>query len=192
MIATRACLITLLLIASSAYATPPDASRSASAGAGVNSSTNASARIVPVDDRTTQRVQTDGRGAHLGHELCGFSDAGIARYKAALRRSLGNPANFDYAWQYGWGRADSVLLEYQTLHSTDPQDYETRVRRICATLRRIGEKVEKSSDKGSNAASENASDESVNKPTNQSTNKPTNQPTNQPSNNAVGQPASAP
>jgi hypothetical protein len=110
----------------------------ATAGSGVNPE----ARILQVEDSTTQRVQADGRGAHLGREMCGFKSAGIARYKAALKRSLGNPANFDSAWEYGWSRADSTLLEYQTLRTSDPQDYELRVRRMCATLRRIGELVE--------------------------------------------------
>jgi hypothetical protein len=153
MIDIRAAFVTLVLMTSFVSATRASAEggvhQSADQGtdqsatnAAAGSGMNAAARILRVEDSTSQRVQADGRGAHLGHEMCGFTSAGIARYKAALKRSLGNPANFDSAWDYGWSRADSALLQYQTLRTTDPQDYELRVRRMCATLRRIGERVE--------------------------------------------------
>jgi hypothetical protein len=149
MIDLRAAFVTLILMTSFVCATQASAdggvvqnadqgATNAAAFSGVNTET----KVLRIDDSTTQRVQADGRGAHLGREMCGFKSAGIARYKAALKRSLGNPANFDFAWEYGWSRADSTLLEYQTLRTSDPQDYELRVRRMCATLRRIGELVE--------------------------------------------------
>jgi hypothetical protein len=132
MIYIRAAFVTLVLMTSFVCATQASA----------DGAMNTEAKVLRVDDSTSQRVQADGRGAHLGRELCGFTSAGIARYKAALKRSLGNPANFDSAWDYGWSRADSALLEYQTLRTSDPQDYELRVRRMCATLRQIGKLVE--------------------------------------------------
>jgi hypothetical protein len=149
MIDIRAAFVTLILMTTFVCATQASAdgrviqnadqsATNAAAFSGVNTET----KVLRIDDSTTQRVQADGRGAHLGREMCGFKSAGIARYKAALKRSLGNPANFDSAWEYGWSRADSTLLEYQTLRTSDPQDYELRVRRMCATLRRIGELVE--------------------------------------------------
>ena len=38
------------------------------------------------------RIQSAGRGAHLGHELCGYTSAQVADYKERLRRSLSAPA----------------------------------------------------------------------------------------------------
>ena len=140
MIETRAGFVALLLATSFMYA--PHASADAPPAGSVGS--NASASTVADDKVVNERIQSAGRGAHLGHELCGFTSAGLTRFKASLRRSLGNPPEFDSAWDYGWVRASPVLLQFQSLRASDPQDYETRVHLICATLRRNGERVEKS------------------------------------------------
>jgi hypothetical protein len=92
------------------------------------------------DDAVTDRIQSAGRGAHLGHELCGFTPAQIAAYKANLKHALANPPTFDNDWDYGWQRATPALLQYQSLRAGDPQDYESRVHLICATLRTIGKR----------------------------------------------------
>lgn len=141
MIETRAGFVALLLATSFVGAPHANADAPASRSAG----SNASASTTADDEVVNERIQSAGRGAHLGRELCGFTSAGVTRYKASLRRSLGSPAYFDSAWDYGWGRAAPVLLQFQSLRASDPQDYETRVRIICATLRRTGERVEKSS-----------------------------------------------
>ncbi|RFU44732.1 hypothetical protein [Paraburkholderia sp. DHOC27] len=96
------------------------------------------------DQAVSERVQSAGRAAHLGIELCDFTPAGLARFKTSLRRAVGNPADFDDAWNYGWKRAAPVLLQFQSLRASDPQDYALRVRRICSTLRREGKRVEES------------------------------------------------
>lgn len=103
----------------------------------------AQARANP-DGDIGERVSSAGGGAHLGRELCGFTEPGVAHYKASLRRLLGSPADFDNEWDYGWKRAERTILQFQSLRASDPEDYETRVRRICSTLRRNGERVEKS------------------------------------------------
>lgn len=139
MIETRAGFLALMLAISLLCATHAGADASASGSTGSNASTLADDEVV------NERIQSAGRGAHLGRELCGFTSAGVTRYKESLRRSLGSPANFDAAWDYGWGRATPVLLQFQSLRASDPQDYESRVHLICATLRRTGERVEKSS-----------------------------------------------
>lgn len=141
MIETRTGFLALLLATSFVCATHASADASASGSAG----SNASVSTVADKEVVNERIQSAGRGAHLGRELCGFTSADAARYKASLRRSLGSPANFDAAWDYGWGRATPVLLQFQSLRASDPQDYESRVRLICATLRRNGERLEKSS-----------------------------------------------
>ena len=88
-----------------------------------------------------ERIQSAGRGAHLGHELCGYTSAQVAQYKERLRRSLSGPAGFDTEWDYGWKRAEPMLLQYQSLRTGDPQDYEARVRRVCATLRGLAKRL---------------------------------------------------
>jgi hypothetical protein len=131
-----------------------DASAGASAStsanaANANASASATRKAAPTrvvnDEVVNQRVQAAGRGSHLGRELCGVPSARIAHVKESLRRLLNNPPDFDSAWDYGWRRADSVLLQYQALRASDPQDYESRVRLICVTLRRHGERIEKQS-----------------------------------------------
>ncbi|MEW6339122.1 MAG: hypothetical protein AB1704_00340 [Pseudomonadota bacterium] len=94
------------------------------------------------DDALTERIQSDARAAHLGHDLCGYTPEQVARYKANLKRSLANPANFDADWDYGWKQAQSVLLQYQSLKAGDPQDYESRVRLVCARLRNAGKRLQ--------------------------------------------------
>ncbi|MGF7131614.1 hypothetical protein P3T40_003096 [Paraburkholderia sp. EB58] len=89
------------------------------------------------------RIQSAGRGAHLGHELCGYTSAQVADYKERLRRSLSAPAGFDTEWDYGWKRAEPMLLQYQSLRVSDPQDYESRVRLVCATLRSLARRLPK-------------------------------------------------
>jgi hypothetical protein len=101
-----------------------------------------------------ERIQSAGRGAHLGRELCGYTSAQVEDYKGRLRRSLSSPANFDTEWDYGWKRAEPMLLQYQSLRTGDPQDYESRVRLVCATLRSLARRLPKP---GSKAASEAAS-----------------------------------
>ncbi|WP_297356742.1 hypothetical protein [Paraburkholderia sp.] len=98
------------------------------------------------DNAVTDRIQSAGRGAHLGHDLCGFTAAQIANYKANLKRSLSDPPSFDTEWDYGWQRATPTLLQYQSLKVGDPQDYESRVRLVCATLRRTGKRPLKTPD----------------------------------------------
>jgi hypothetical protein len=95
------------------------------------------------DDASTERVQSAGRAAHLGHDLCGYTSEQVARYKGNLKRSLANPASFDTDWDYGWQQAQSVLLQYQSLKAGDPQDYESRIRLVCARLRNEGKRLQK-------------------------------------------------
>jgi hypothetical protein len=75
--------------------------------------------------------------------------AQIATYKANLKRSLSSPPSFDTQWDYGWQRATPTLLQYQSLKVGDPQDYESRVHLVCATLHRIGKRVTKAPDNSS-------------------------------------------
>jgi hypothetical protein len=89
------------------------------------------------------RIQSAGRGAHLGRELCGFKPATVAEYKERLRRSLSAPPEFDTQWDYGWKRAEPILLQYQSLRAGDPQDYESRVRLVCATLHGLARRLPK-------------------------------------------------
>ncbi|SDI85084.1 hypothetical protein [Paraburkholderia phenazinium] len=96
------------------------------------------------DDAMSDQVQSAGRGAHLGRDLCGYTPEQIAHYKADLKRSLASPANFDTDWDYGWQRAQPILLQYQSLKAGDPQDYESRVRLVCATMRNLVKRAEKS------------------------------------------------
>ena len=101
------------------------------------------------DEAVADRIQSAGRGAHLGRDLCGFTAAQIATYKANLKRSLSSPPGFDTQWDYGWQRATPTLLQYQSLKVGDPQDYESRVHLVCATLHRIGKRVTKAPDNSS-------------------------------------------
>ena len=103
------------------------------------------------DDAVAERVQSAGREAHLGRDLCGFTAVQITTYKANLKRSLSDPPGFDSEWDYGWQRATSTLLQYQSLKAGDPQDYESRVRLVCATLHKIGKPVAKSPDNSGQA-----------------------------------------
>lgn len=89
------------------------------------------------------RIQSAGRGAHLGRNLCGYTAGQVGEYKERLRRSLSSPAGFDSEWDYGWKRAEPMLLQYQSLQATDPQDYESRVHLVCATLRSIARRLPK-------------------------------------------------
>jgi hypothetical protein len=89
------------------------------------------------------RIQSAGRGAHLGRDQCGYAPAQVAEYKERLRRSLSAPAGFDTEWDYGWKRAEPMLLQYQSLRVGDPQDYESRVRLVCATLRSLARRLPK-------------------------------------------------
>jgi hypothetical protein len=93
------------------------------------------------------RIQSAGRGAHLGRDLCGYTATQVAQYKVRLRRSLSSPAEFDTEWDYGWKRAEPMLLQYQSLRVGDPQDYESRVRLVCATLHSLARRVPKSTNK---------------------------------------------
>jgi hypothetical protein len=103
------------------------------------------------DDAVNERIQSAGRRAHPGRELCGFTSSGIEEYRASLRRSLAASADFDSQWDYGWTRAEPVLLQYQSLHASDPKDYQSRVRLVCATLRSTANRVLKSQNKDGQA-----------------------------------------
>lgn len=140
MINTRAGLMALMLATSFAYAGHASADTPAAASA----STGTGMRTVADDEVTNERIQSAGRAAHLGRELCGATSASMMRFKESLRHKLDSPADFDAAWDYGWARANAVLLQFQSLKSTDPQDYQHRVRLICATLRRAAQRVENS------------------------------------------------
>jgi hypothetical protein len=94
------------------------------------------------------RIQSAGRGAHLGRDLCGFTAAQVATYKANLKRALSDPPSFDTEWDYGWQRATPTLLQFQSLKVGDPQDYESRVHLVCATLRKVTRRVAKAPDSG--------------------------------------------
>jgi hypothetical protein len=141
MINTRAGLMALLVATS--FAHPVHASADAPAAGGAT--TRDGMRTVADDVVVNERIQSAGRGAHLGRELCGATAASMMRLKESLRRKLDNPADFDAAWDYGWQRANAVLLQFQSLRMSDPQDYQNRVRLICAALHRAAERVEKSS-----------------------------------------------
>jgi hypothetical protein len=51
-----------------------------------------------------------------------------AQLAQRLRRSPSTPAEFDTEWDYGWKRAEPMLLQYQSLRLDDPQDYESQLR----------------------------------------------------------------
>lgn len=100
------------------------------------------------DNAVADRIQSAGRGAHLGHDPCGFTAAEISTYKANLKHALSDLPSFDAEWDYGWQRATPTLLQYQSLKVGDPQDYQSRVRRLCAMQRRTAKQVPKAPDNG--------------------------------------------
>jgi hypothetical protein len=83
------------------------------------------------------RIQSAGRGAHLGRDLCGYTAVQVAEYKERLRRSLSAPAEFDTEWAYGWKRAEPMLLQYQSCGSatrrTTNRAFASSARRCAAS-----------------------------------------------------------
>jgi hypothetical protein len=93
------------------------------------------------DEALAERIEAAGRGAHLGRALCGVTAAKVADYKERLRHSLAEPPEFDTRWDYGWKRAEPILLQYRSLREGDPQDYTSRVRLVCATLHSMAKRL---------------------------------------------------